>query len=110
MRSNGGFIMKGPYIKVTYLGKGWGVRCFAPDGKNFTEGLAKTKDMIGNVARDLLRFCDKGCGPSEATKYTDRARHRAWEKARNCDDAQDAKLRNMDMGLKRFDSIPLESH
>lgn len=101
---------KDPYIKVTYLGKGWGVRLYSPDGTTFTEGFAKSKDMIGNVARDLLRFCDKGCGPSSATKYTSRARHRAWGKARECSNDKDEQLRNMDMGLHRFDNIPVTKH
>lgn len=101
---------KDPYIKVTYLGKGWGVRLYTHDGKHFTEGFAKTKDMIGNVARDLLRFCDKGCGAGEATWYTHRARHRAWEKARACTDEHDAMLRNRDMGLQRFNDVPITEH
>jgi hypothetical protein len=102
--------VKDPYIKVTYLGRGWGVRCYTPDGKHFTEEHARTKEMIGVVARSLLRFCDKGCGPCEATKYTDRARHRAWGKARLCSNEHDTYLKNLDMSVGRFNNVLEEQH
>lgn len=90
--------MADPYIKVTRLNsRVWGVRLYSPDGKHYVEERVFSRERIGPAARTLLRFCDKGCGPCEATKYTDRARHRAWEKASECLDENDKRLRNNDM-------------
>lgn len=85
-----------PTIKVTYLGpgRGWGVRCFCPNGSLFSENTAYSKDKIGPIARHLLRMWDK-CGG--VSIYAHRARHRAWEKARECSDPMDARYRNRDM-------------
>jgi hypothetical protein len=48
-------------VRVTALkGVGYGVRVFV-DGKLNQQGVAATRDQIGPVARDLLRFEDK-CG------------------------------------------------
>ena len=66
-----------PSIKVTFLGKGWGIRCFSPTGKIFDEAFVKTRLEIGLACRDLLRWWDKLGGVS---KYADRARHRSTEK------------------------------
>lgn len=85
-----------PHIKVTYLGKGWGIRCFNPNGTIFMEGNARTKEMIGPVARNLLRMYDK-CSFSYS-KYADRARHRAWGKGNNKD------------MVDRQDHIPIKKH
>lgn len=71
--------MNDPTIKVTRLGRGWGVRCFSPSGALFLEATAKTKSLIGPVARNLLRMWDK-CGGTSL--YAERARFRAWEKDR----------------------------
>lgn len=75
--------VKDPTIKVTYLGEGWGVRCIRPDGTIFVEENARAKDKIGPIARNMLRWYDKGSGTY--SKYADRARHRAWEKGNNKD-------------------------
>jgi hypothetical protein len=100
--------MADPYIKVTYLGKGWGVRLFHPDGRLHSEGHARAREMIGPVARDLLRWWDKCLGPY--SQYADKARHRTWGKALKCTNEQDKALRNKDMGIKRNNLYPLEKH
>jgi hypothetical protein len=64
-------------IKVTFLGKGWGVRCFRPDGHIWDETFVETRLEIGPACRDMLRWWDKLGGVS---KYADRARHRSTEK------------------------------
>jgi len=66
-----------PYIKVTCLGDGWGIRLFRPNGTIHSEGHADCKFMIGVIARNLLRWWDKMGGMS---KYASRARHRQGEK------------------------------
>lgn len=63
-----------PTIKVTFLGKGLGVRCINPDGTLFDEQFVKTRLEIGPTARDMLRQYDK-MGPT-LSKYADKARHR----------------------------------
>jgi len=79
--------MSDPIIKVTRLGRGWGVRCLHPSGALFKEAQAKTKAMIGPVARELLRLYDKTGG----TQYTDRARFRCQEKGSWTDVVKDQK-------------------
>lgn len=69
-----------PVIKVTRLGKGWGVRCFNPNGTIFLEDYARTKELIGGVAKELLRMYDKCGGGSQ---YAERARFRAQEKGQH---------------------------
>ena len=66
-----------PSIKVTFLGKGWGIRCFAPSGKMFDETFVKARTEIGPACRDLLRWWDKMGGIS---KYAYEARHRVTRK------------------------------
>lgn len=67
-----------PYIKVTRMQKGWGVRLFNANGTLHSEEIAKRKSMIGPVCRGLLRWYAK-CAFTYS-KYADRARHRAWGK------------------------------
>lgn len=63
-----------PIIKVTFLGKGWGIRLYQPDGKLWwDEGFVKDRLEIGKVCRDILRWYDK-CGPG--SPYSDSSRHR----------------------------------
>ena len=84
-----------PKIKVTNLGKGWGIRLYKPDGSLFfMEDFVERKNQIAPACRQLLRWYAKMGGVSN---YAHRARHRAWEKARNCDNELDRNLRNKDM-------------
>jgi hypothetical protein len=48
-----------PTVKVTNLGKGWGIRCFKPDGKIFDQTFVKTRIEIGPACRSMLRWYDK---------------------------------------------------
>ena len=68
---------KDPYIKVTFLGKGYGIRLFYPNGKLHSEDFVKTRIEVGPAARSLLRWWDKLGGDSW---YAHRARHRQGEK------------------------------
>lgn len=62
-----------PEIKVTFLGKGYGIRLFTPAGKIWDETFVKTRLEVGNACRSLLRWYDKMGSPS---RYADKARHR----------------------------------
>jgi hypothetical protein len=63
-----------PTIKVTFLGKGWGVRLYKPDGTLWwDEGFVYSRLDIGNVCRDILRWYEK-CGPG--SPYSEKSRHR----------------------------------
>lgn len=84
---------KDPYIKVTRMQRGYGVRLFHANGELCWERNNVDKNKIGPTCRELLRMYDK-CG---GTKYTSRARHRAWDKATECDNVYDRNLRNKDM-------------
>jgi hypothetical protein len=87
-----------PTIKVTRIGKVWGIRCLNPSGSIFLETTVKDRTMIGPTARHMLRMYDK-CS-FEKSHYASRARHRAWEKAREADNVIDRDLRNADMRLR----------
>lgn len=84
-----------PYIKVTRMERGWGVRLFNPNGSLHSEGRAKIKSKIGPVCRDLLRWYAK-C-TFYYSKYADRARHRAWGKGAASNDPHTDSLRCKDM-------------
>jgi hypothetical protein len=63
-------------VKVTFLGKGWGIRVFL-NGKINQESFVKHKDEISAEIQRMLRMEDK-CG--NYSKMADRSRHRKWEK------------------------------
>lgn len=87
-----------PTIKVTRMEDGYGVRLITPTGKVwYMEHKNVPKSKVGACSRDLLRWWDKMGGTSH---YASRARHRAWEKARNCDNEYDRNLRNQDMNWR----------
>ncbi len=50
--------------KVTFLGKGYGVRVLR-NGKVVSEATAPTKLQIGSTIKDMLRMIDKCGNPSE---------------------------------------------
>ena len=68
------FTQNDPMIKVTFLGKGYGIRLFKPDGVTIhDESFVKTRLEVGPACRELLRWYDKMGSPS---RYADKARHR----------------------------------
>lgn len=71
------FERRDPNVKVTFLGKGYGIRLFHLDGHIWDETFVETRLQVGPACRDLLRWWDKMGGIS---KYADRARHRSTEK------------------------------
>ena len=86
-----------PYIKVTRMERGWGIRLYKPNGTLHSEDIAKAKSKIGPVCRYLLRWYAKDLAPY--SKYADRARHRARGKGEgiNKDVAHDKACRFRDM-------------
>jgi len=69
-----------PTIKVTsFGGKFFGVRCFSPAGKVFDSQVAKTREEVGDICRDMLRWWDKLGGSS---RYASNSRDRNAKKAK----------------------------
>lgn len=63
--------------KVTFLGKGWGVRILL-NGEVNQEAFVTEKHEISRAIQEMLRMEDK-CG--NWSKLADRARHRPTEKS-----------------------------
>lgn len=59
--------------KVTFLGKGWGVRLLKLDGSVHSEDFVTEKGLIGSAVAELLRWADKlGSGSPMASASRDR--------------------------------------
>ena len=60
--------------KVTFLGKGWGIRLLTLDGRIHSQDFVTEKGMIGKAVAELLRWADKlGCSSPMASASRDRA-------------------------------------
>jgi hypothetical protein len=85
--------------------RGWGVRLFNPNGSIHSEAVAKVKSKIGPVCRDLLRWYDK-C-TFYYSRYTDKARHRAWSKGEKIgisEHDKEARFRDMHWTQKHMEN------
>jgi hypothetical protein len=75
-------VLQGPVehdVKVTFLGKGWGIRIML-NGEINQESFVKHKDEIGKEIQSMLRMEDK-CG--NISNMAHRSRMRPHEKANN---------------------------
>lgn len=60
--------------KVTFLGKGWGIRLLTLAGKIHSQDFVTEKGKIGPAVKELLRWADKMGFPSPmASASRDRA-------------------------------------
>lgn len=72
-------VLQGPVehdVKVTFLGKGWGIRIML-NGEINQESFVKYKDEVGREIQSMLRMEDK-CG--NTSKMAERSRMRPQEK------------------------------